>query len=94
MNRIAKLNYWAKPGVTKQSNELTSNEVTRNRITGKRSKGKKKKSERFIKLKINYVYRILSFLTFSISVVPVYLFDYISLLLLNLTWLQRKITIL
>ena len=31
-----------KPGVTKQSNEITSNEVTRNRVTGKKIEGSKK----------------------------------------------------
>ena len=38
MNRIAKLNYWAKPGVTKQGNEVTSNEVTRNRVSKREKK--------------------------------------------------------
>ena len=43
MNPIAKLNYWAKPGVSKQSDEVTSNEVRRNRVSGKKVEGQKNK---------------------------------------------------
>ena len=46
MNRIAKLDYWAKPGVTRQGGD----EITRNRLTTKEIRWVKK-SEKITKIK-------------------------------------------